>query len=122
MGATPSAPALRSRHNRTRQRSHGPASYEATDLWIVLLCASIIFISGVVSPPHLMDDVDGVQAQIARNMIQSGDWVTAHVDGVKDFEKSPLKYWLIALCYEFLGVRDWVARIPIALSAILQHG
>ena len=87
--------------------------------WIVLLFASIIFITGVISPPHLMDDVDGVQAQIARNMIQSGDWVTAHVDGVKYFEKSPLKYWMIAVCYELLGVKDWVARIPIAFSAIL---
>jgi 4-amino-4-deoxy-L-arabinose transferase-like glycosyltransferase len=66
-----------------------------------------------------MDDVDAVQAQIARNMIQSGDWVTAHLDGVKYLEKAPLKYWMIAGCFEIFGVHDWVARIPIALSAIL---
>ena len=29
-----------------------------------------------------MDDVDAVQAQIARNMLVSGDWVTARLDGV----------------------------------------
>jgi 4-amino-4-deoxy-L-arabinose transferase-like glycosyltransferase len=118
MGATPSAPAEESaQQNQTAIPR--PGILRGYGLWIVLLFASIVFITGVISPPHLMDDVDGVQAQIARNMIQSGDWVTAHVDGVKYFEKSPLKYWMIALCYEFLGVRDWVARIPIAISAIL---
>jgi hypothetical protein len=66
-----------------------------------------------------MDDVDAVQAQIAHNMLQSGDWVTARLDGIKYLEKSPLKYWMIAVCFEIFGVHDWAARIPIALSAIL---
>nr|MDQ2901909.1 glycosyltransferase family 39 protein [Acidobacteriota bacterium] len=66
-----------------------------------------------------MDDVDAVQAQIARNMLQSGDWVTARLDGVAYLEKSPLKYWMIAVCFRVFGVHDWAARIPIAISAIL---
>jgi 4-amino-4-deoxy-L-arabinose transferase-like glycosyltransferase len=66
-----------------------------------------------------MDDVDAVQAQIARNMLDSGDWVTARLDGVVYLEKAPLIYWIIAISYKFLGIHDWVARIPIALSAIL---
>jgi 4-amino-4-deoxy-L-arabinose transferase-like glycosyltransferase len=66
-----------------------------------------------------MDDVDAVQAQIARNMLDSGDWVTARLDGVAYLEKSPLKYWMIAVSYEIFGVHDWAARIPIALSTIL---
>lgn len=66
-----------------------------------------------------MDDVDSVQAQIARTMLQSGDWVTARLDGVAYLEKSPLKYWLIAICFQIFGVHDWAARIPVALSAIL---
>ncbi len=66
-----------------------------------------------------MDDVDAVQAQIARNMLQSGDWVTARLDGVAYLEKSPLKYWMIATSFAIFGVHDWAARIPIALSAML---
>ena len=65
-----------------------------------------------------MDDVDAVQAQISRNMLDSGDWVTAHLDGVAYLEKSPLKYWMIAVSYMVFGVHDWAARIPVALSAI----
>jgi 4-amino-4-deoxy-L-arabinose transferase-like glycosyltransferase len=65
-----------------------------------------------------MDDVDAVQAQIARNMLQSGDWVTAHLDGVAYLEKAPLIYWTIALSYKVFGVHDWAARIPVALAAV----
>jgi 4-amino-4-deoxy-L-arabinose transferase-like glycosyltransferase len=65
-----------------------------------------------------MDDVDAVQAQIARNMLESGDWVTARLNGVAYLEKSPLVYWLIALSYSVFGVYDWAGRLPIALSAI----
>ena len=66
-----------------------------------------------------MDDVDAVQAQIARNMLDSGDWVIAHLDGVPYIEKSPLIYWTIAVSYRIFGVHDWSARIPVALAAVL---
>lgn len=66
-----------------------------------------------------MDDVDSTQAQIARNMLQSGDWVTARLDGVSYLEKSPLKYWMIAVSYMLFGVHDWAARIPLALAVVL---
>jgi hypothetical protein len=72
----------------------------------------------IVSPPSLMDDVDAVQAQIARNMLTSGDWVTARLDGVVYLEKAPLIYWAMAASYKIFGAHDWAARIPIALSAI----
>ncbi len=65
-----------------------------------------------------MDDVDAVQAQIARNMVSSGDWVTARLDGVAYLEKAPLIYWAIAGAYKLFGASDWAARIPIALSAM----
>jgi hypothetical protein len=65
-----------------------------------------------------MDDVDAVQAQIARNMLSSGDWVTARLDGVLYLEKAPLIYWTIATSYKIFGAFDWAARIPVALSAI----
>ena len=62
--------------------------------------------------------MDAVQAQIARNMLVSGDWVTARLDGVAYLEKPPLVYWLMACSYKLFGVHDWAARLPIALFAI----
>ena len=65
-----------------------------------------------------MDDVDSVQANIARTMLTSGDWVTARLDGVAYLEKAPFVYWAMALSFKLFGVHDWAARIPIVLSAI----
>ena len=65
-----------------------------------------------------MDDVDAVQAQIARTMLDSGDWVTARLDGVKYLEKSPMIYWMMAASYAVFGVHDWSARIPVAISSV----
>ena len=65
-----------------------------------------------------MDDVDAVQAQIARNMLASGDWVTPRLDGVVYLEKPPLIYWLIAASYKVFGVHDWAARIPMGLASL----
>ena len=86
--------------------------------WIVIFFAAAVYLGCILSPPSLMDDVDAVQAQIARNMLSSGDWVTARLDGVAYLEKPPLIYWMIAISYKVFGVHDWAARIPIALSAI----
>ena len=87
--------------------------------WIVLAAASLVFLVSIGSPPHLMDDVDAVQAQAARNMLASGDWVTARLDGVAYLEKSPLNYWMIAVAYRIFGVHDWAARFPHALAVVL---
>ena len=65
-----------------------------------------------------MDDVDAVQAQIARNMLTSGDWVTPRLDGIIYLEKPPLIYWLILGSYKIFGVHDWAARIPVALAML----
>src|ERR1019366_3409657 len=85
---------------------------------IVVAVAAIIFLGCIISPPSLMDDVDSIQAQIARGMLTSGDWVTARVDGLIYLEKPPLVYWTIAGSFRLFGVHDWAARIPIAVSAI----
>ena len=85
---------------------------------IVILCSVLIYLACIISPPHLQDDVDAEQAQVARNMLSSGDWVTARLDGIPFLEKPPLMYWTIAGSYEIFGVHDWSARIPIALSSV----
>src|SRR3954447_26325534 len=102
---------------RTSESVPGFLRSAKSDLIIVLVAAAI-FLGCAFSPPHLMDDVDSVQAQIARNMPQSGDWVTARLDGVKYLEKSPMVYWMMASSFAIFGVHDWAARLPIALCIV----
>lgn len=85
---------------------------------MVLFTASI-FLAGIISPPHLMDDVDAVQAQISANMLESGDYVTMRLNGVAYLEKSPLGYWIVAASFKIFGVHDWSARLPLALLVVV---
>jgi 4-amino-4-deoxy-L-arabinose transferase-like glycosyltransferase len=87
--------------------------------WIVIAVASLVFLISIGSPPRLMDDVDAVQAQAARTMLASGDWVTARLDGVAYLEKAPLNYWMMAVAYKIFGIHDWAARLPHALAVVL---
>jgi len=87
-------------------------------LFLVFLFVAAVYLGCVVSPPSLMDDVDAVQAMIAKGMLTSGDWVTARLDGVLYLEKAPLIYWLMAISYKIFGISDWAARLPVAFASI----
>jgi 4-amino-4-deoxy-L-arabinose transferase-like glycosyltransferase len=58
---------------------------------------------------------EGRYAEIAREMHASGDLVTPRLNGLRYFEKPPLQYWLTAASFAAFGVRDWAARLPVAL-------
>jgi 4-amino-4-deoxy-L-arabinose transferase-like glycosyltransferase len=50
-------------------------------------------------------------AEIAREMVASGDWVTPHLNGYKYLEKPPLQYWATAAAFEAFGMSAWSARL-----------
>jgi 4-amino-4-deoxy-L-arabinose transferase-like glycosyltransferase len=58
-------------------------------------------------------------AQVAREMMERGDWVTPTLGGHPWLEKPPLYYWEAGLVYRAIGVSDVAARIPSAVNASL---
>jgi 4-amino-4-deoxy-L-arabinose transferase-like glycosyltransferase len=58
-------------------------------------------------------------AWIARDMAESGDWVTPRLYGEPWFEKPVLYYWGAALSFKIFGVNDAAARLPSAMAALL---
>jgi 4-amino-4-deoxy-L-arabinose transferase-like glycosyltransferase len=58
-------------------------------------------------------------AWIARDMAETGDWVTPRLYGKPWFEKPPLLYWGAALSFKLFGVSEAAARLPSAVSALL---
>jgi 4-amino-4-deoxy-L-arabinose transferase-like glycosyltransferase len=61
---------------------------------------------------------EGRYAEIPREMVASGDWVTPRLDGVPYFEKPPLMYWIVAACERTLGPSEWSVRLAPALFAL----
>ncbi len=59
-------------------------------------------------------------SQVARQMLESKDFVTPYLGDFPWFEKPVLLYWLMASCYFFLGVSEFAARLPSAITAFLS--
>ena len=68
---------------------------------------------------RLIHPDEGRYAEIPREMVVSGNWLTPRLDGIKYFEKPALQYWLTGLSYEAFGVRQWSARLWPALAGFL---
>jgi len=58
-------------------------------------------------------------AWIARDMAETGDWVTPRLYGKPWFEKPVFYYWSAAVCFKLFGVNEASARLPSAVSALL---
>jgi 4-amino-4-deoxy-L-arabinose transferase-like glycosyltransferase len=67
----------------------------------------------------LVDPDEGRYAEIPREMVVSGDWVTPRLNDLKYFEKPPLQYWATAALYSVFGIDEWVARLWPALAGML---
>jgi 4-amino-4-deoxy-L-arabinose transferase-like glycosyltransferase len=59
-------------------------------------------------------------AQVAREMIQTGDWIVPRQQGVPLLSRPPMQSWLIALASSLRGQMDVVAvRLPALLAILL---
>jgi len=78
---------------------------------------AIVYMSGL-SHPALLDDVDTVHAEAAREMLLRHDWVTLYANGIRYLEKAPLMYWSVATSYTLFGVSEWSTRFPLMLFVL----
>ncbi|WP_295762172.1 glycosyltransferase family 39 protein [Undibacterium sp.] len=62
---------------------------------------------------------EGRYAEMAREMVASGDWITQRLNGIKYFEKPPLQNWMNALSFELFGQGEWQARLWTGLCGLL---
>ncbi|TLY85096.1 MAG: phospholipid carrier-dependent glycosyltransferase, partial [Gammaproteobacteria bacterium] len=85
----------------------GATSRPGWAAWVLLALAW--FATVPVRP--LLDPDEGRYAEIPREMLASGDWVTPRFDGLLYFEKPPLQYWATAIAYEVFGVSEWSSRL-----------
>jgi 4-amino-4-deoxy-L-arabinose transferase-like glycosyltransferase len=99
------------------QPAASPRRWSPRSLVILVLAWLILQIGGLFTP-GLLDDVDSVYIEIAREMMQRHDYVTPTINGIRFFDKPPLLYWMAAGSMHVFGIHDWAARLPLALSVL----
>ncbi|MGZ4968262.1 MAG: phospholipid carrier-dependent glycosyltransferase [Methylobacter sp.] len=76
---------------------------------VVVIAGFIWFV--LLGYRDLIEPDEGRYAEIAREMLNSGDWITPRLNGFKYFEKPPLQYWGSAISMALLGETNAAARV-----------
>ena len=104
-------------HAVSPQSAPSPCRWSPRSLLIIVLAWLILQIGGLFTP-GLLDDVDSVYIEIAREMMQRHDYVTAYINGIRFFDKPPLLYWMAAGSMHLFGIHDWAGRLPLSLGVL----
>ena len=87
-------------------------------VWSLLAAFTIVWLY-VLGIRTLVPPDEGRYAEMAREMLASGDWVTTRLNGIKYFEKPPLQTWMNALSFAAFGLGEWQARLWTGLCGLL---
>ena len=124
-----SGPTVECRPSPTWRRSRHPLLPDSPLIaafsrrsWTLLAIAIAIAWFANLDVRKLQHPDEGRYAEIAREMVATGDWVTPRLNGIKYFEKPPLQYWLTAASFEAFSLDEWTARLPGALAGFLTLG
>lgn len=66
----------------------------------------------------LMEPDEGRYAEIPREMIATGNYITPMLNYVKYFEKPVFLYWMNAASFHIFGQNEFAARVGVALCAL----
>lgn len=89
----------------------------ARSLALLILIAACLSFIGLGKLPLLEPD-EGRNAEVAREMVVTHDWITPHYDGLPYLDKPVVLFWMIAAAFRVFGLSAWAARFPEALAAL----
>jgi len=81
----------------------------------LLVAVALIWFSNLEYRTLIKPD-EGRYAEIPREMVASGDWVTPRLNELKYFEKPPLQYWATVTAYTLFGEHQWTSRLWTGLT------
>ncbi|HEY9447386.1 MAG TPA: glycosyltransferase family 39 protein, partial [Burkholderiales bacterium] len=83
---------------------------------LLLIAVFAVLWFGNLDYRKLVRPDEGRYAEIPREMVVTGNWLTPRLNAIKYFEKPPLQYWATAAAYKAFGEHEWTARLWPALT------
>ena len=83
----------------------------------IVLLAGLTFFAGL-GRGAITDSDEAFYAESAREMVESGDWLTPHYNYEPRFQKPVLYYWLTAATYTLVGHGEAAARFWSAMAGL----
>jgi len=96
----------------------GSARYRDLFYLGILILTGYYFFFWHLGSPALYDLDEGGYAEIAREILVLNDWLIPHLNFIRLLDKPPLLYWLTAISFKSLGISEYTARLPVALSTL----
>jgi 4-amino-4-deoxy-L-arabinose transferase-like glycosyltransferase len=110
--------ALSSSSSTGRTHDRPAQTPSALVTWLLFgLVFAAVYAGSLFSPP-LLDDVDASHAQAAQHILDSGNWVTCYINGIRYIEKPPLPYWAVAVAFKLFGENTFATHLPNALAML----
>ena len=94
-----------------------PFFTEARQRWLLPLLTLCTFFL-LLGSRALNEPDEGRYSEIAREMIETGDWLVPHFWYLPHLDKPPMTYWLVAASMKLFGQNEWAARLPVALAGV----
>src|SRR5437773_2742653 len=63
-------------------------------------------------------DNEARYAEVAREMVLSGDWISPHLDFTLFLNKPPLVFWLAALVFRLAGPTEWARLVSVGAAMV----
>jgi 4-amino-4-deoxy-L-arabinose transferase-like glycosyltransferase len=83
---------------------------------LLLLIASFLLLSNSSYP--LLEPDETRNAQLALNIIESGNWFSLSLNDQPYWDKPPLLAWLTAASYRMFGLSEFATRLPSAIASL----
>ncbi|HVY76276.1 MAG TPA: phospholipid carrier-dependent glycosyltransferase [Puia sp.] len=102
-------------HNGMQDLAHTPSWHQWLNKWFpgLLLLAILVNATGLLLP--IMPPDGALYANLAKNMVVSGDYLQIRLDGKDWLDKPHFPFWVTALSYKIFGINGFAYKLPAFL-------